>query len=76
MDLTMKYTGQGTLTDATKPGAGSVTYSAGNAVIQAPKHLMMLEMWEVEDGWPMLQLTPILHGFATTSGWPLKFLNI
>ena len=30
MDLTMKYTGQGTLTDATKPGAGSVTYSAGN----------------------------------------------
>ena len=30
MDLTLKYTGNGDLSDATKPGQGSVTYSAGN----------------------------------------------
>ena len=30
MDLTLKYTGAGDVSDATKPGQGSVTYSAGN----------------------------------------------
>ena len=62
----VSYTENGTISDATKPGQGSVAFSAGNNTIQELRHLTIRVMSEMADGWLTNPLLPIHLGFAMT----------